>query len=205
MVPVATLTGVVITTKSNERIRRRELRADGERWRYEVEKDSAAVQRQVVVTFLEDSRQVLESMVAQSSSLEKKYKLSGLSKERSYAEARIDLLFWFLNKLHPMVTTLELEVREEHVSVEIGNLRSALRDLENELLKLPSLSSEASMVWLERNFPEYRAALGPVRRIKESAIEHLHPLPPEVLKERPPRHWPPRLSHNPLQASGGNS
>lgn len=36
MVPVATLTGVVITTKSNERIRRRELQGEGERWRYEV-------------------------------------------------------------------------------------------------------------------------------------------------------------------------
>ena len=53
MVPVATLTGVVITTKSNERIRHQELQGEVERWRYEVVKDSAADQRQAVLTFLE--------------------------------------------------------------------------------------------------------------------------------------------------------
>lgn len=205
MVPVATLAGVVITTKSNERVRRRELHREAERWRYDVLQDSATEQRRAVLKFLEETRAATVSMLARVDSVEREYRSKGFSNEKSFVESRIDLYFWYLNQVHPMVTRLELEIKEPHVFGEVLNLRSALVALEKELADLSGLSSEESVAWLKRNFPEYRPELGPVLRMKEAAIKHLHPLPPEVPMEQPPRSWLPRLSQNPFPAGEENN
>lgn len=205
MVPVATLTGVIITTKSNERVRRRELHREAERWRYDVLQDSATEQRRAVLKFLEESRAATVSMLARVDTVEREYRSKGFSNEKSFVESRIDLYFWYLNQVHPMVTKLELEIKEPHVFGEVLNLRSALVALEKELADLSGLSSEESVAWLKHNFPEYRPELGPVLRMKEAAIKHLHPLPPEVPMEQPPRCWLPRLSQNPFPAGEENN
>lgn len=46
MVPVATVTGVFISAKSNERLRAMELGVSVERRRFEIEKENATAQRE---------------------------------------------------------------------------------------------------------------------------------------------------------------
>ena len=184
MVPVATLSGVVITTRSNERIRRRDQRAEEKRWRYEVEKSNALAQRAAVMTFLDESHASVFEMQQRVDVIENSYVLKGLDQQQSFVEARIDLLIWHLNKLHPMVTRLELAISDKNVSAEIGALRSALIELEDEIERLSSTDSASSIRWLKENFPEYRKELGPVKRIKEATIKYLQPVPPENIDQK---------------------
>lgn len=199
MVPVATLTGVVITTKSNERIRRRELRVDEERWRYEVEKDSAAVQRQAVLTFLAQVAELQGKMPAKArkAATERLTDLDVLENRKpgfyEVAAGRKDTARWFLTGAIARVLTLELslsnsEVRDKAVAVrramEADKSRYDAPEEPTRVVHNP-LCDEL----LVETYPMSKAVETALSNLKETAIDCLHPLPPKVPVGQPQSDW----------------
>lgn len=195
MVPVATLTGVVITTKSNERTLHQKLQEQGEQWRYEVVKDSATDQRQAVLTFLTE---VAELQAKMGEEFRKEHaelaEKDGL-RSGEYEKELIDLNweYWrrFSSKVDQSLLTLELSLADENVRAQVSRVRQVLREDE----KMFTLPGGVEGNYLAPYDNEFFNASSPMSKpveialesLKETAIRHLHPLPPEVPVEQPPR------------------
>lgn len=208
MVPVATLTGVVITTKSNERIRRRELQGEGQQWRYEVEKDSAAVQRQAVLTFLAEvadlNGEMSKGFLAAHESLAD---MGGL-KSDEYVDKLKDLnwTYWsgFSSKVDQHLVTLELNLADELVRAQAAKVRKLLREDEKMFAtpdgargKYPDPDSNPFFM---SSSPMSTAVETALEELKEVAANRLHPPPPEVSVEQPSRRWWSRSNQDSLPA-----
>ena len=197
MVPAATLTGVVVTAKSNERIRRRELQGEGERWRYEVVKDSAALQRQAVLTFLAEvanlQREMSEDFSVQHESLAN---MGGL-KSGEYANRLIDLNWehWskFSSTVDQHLVTLELSLADEVLRAQTDRVRQVLR--EDEKMFAPpdgvrgTYPDPDSNPFFTSSSPMSKAVEIALEELKELAANRLHPLPRELPEGQSPRPW----------------
>lgn len=188
MVPVVTLTGVVITAKSNERIRHRELQREGKQWRYEVEKDNATVQRQAILAFLTNvadiEDEVREYYLAQHELLAD---MAGL-KSGEYEAKLIDLNWdcWskFSSKLDQHFLTLELSQADQVVRAQIARVREVLR--EDEKIFAPPggvrgiYPDPDSNPFFNSSSPMSKEVKAALEELKVIAVNHLHPLPPEL-------------------------
>lgn len=214
MVPVATLTGVVITTKSNERIRRRELQREGERWRYEVVKDSAAVQRQAVLTFLAEVANLQSKMAAKANGAALGYmtEIDQLVDDEpgdyEVVNGQMDTVRWFLNEAITRVLTLELSLADPVVRSKAVAVRQAM---ETDKSRYYAPEGEPKQILpnpyidelLTETYPMSKAVETALEELKEAAINRLHPLPPEVPAEQPPRRWRSRRSQDSLSTVKG--
>ena len=200
MVPVATLTGVVITTKSNERIRRRELQGEGERWRYEVVRDSAAVQRQAVLTFLAEVANLQGKMEAKANRAALGY-MSDMDQlvddepgDCEVVNGQMDTARWFLNEAITRVLTLELSLADPVVRSNAVVVRQAM---ETDKSRYYAPEGEPKQILpnpyvdelLTETYPMSKAVETALEELKEAAINRLHPLPPEVSMEQPQSNW----------------
>ena len=124
MVPVATLTGVLITTRSNERIRRRELRAEELRWRYEVVKDNAALQRQAVLSSIREMSNLLERVEHKNRTYRHEYSgpLGNGYEIPPNVLSRLQTLQWLLSEVYVVVLTLELEISHPKVLARVEDM-----------------------------------------------------------------------------------
>lgn len=209
MVPVATLTGVVITTKSNERIRRRELQGEGQQWRYEVEKDNAAVQRQAVLTFLAEVADLKGEMSKCFSEAHELLVAKGGLKSGEYETKLIDLnwTYWsgFSSKVDQHLVSLELSLADELVRAQATKVRKLLRD-DKEMFTPPggergTYPDPNSNPFFTSSSPMSTAVEMGLEKLKEEAANRLHPLPPEVSVEQPSRRWWSRSNQDSLTAS----
>lgn len=208
MVPVATLTGVVITTKSNEYIRRQELEREGQQWRYEVEKDSAAVQRQAVLTFLTEVADLEGEMSKSFSAEHESLEARGGFKSGEYDDKVIDLnwTYWsgFSSKVDQHLLTLELSLADELVRTEATKVRKLL--WEDEKMFAPPGGARGTYPDLNSNpffkspSPMSTTVETALEELKEVAVNRLHPLPPEVPVEQPSRRWWSRRNQDSLPA-----
>ena len=202
MVPVATFTGVVITTKSNERIRRRELQRQGERWRYEVVNDSATDQREAVLTFLTEVAG-LQGRMDSKSYWEAWEKMSEDDKDCDkdpgdfeMVNGHMDAVRWFLKEAATHVLTLELsladpEVRSKAVAVHQAMEADRSRYYAPEGEPKQILPNPYVDELLTETYPMSKAVETALEELKETAIKRLHPVPPEFPAEQPPRRWSP--------------
>lgn len=207
MVPVATLTGVVITTKSNERIRRRELQGEGERWRYEVVKDSAAVQRQAVLTFLEGVAELQADIYQRVKGAEAPVTIKFGNPEQEHVirergleeilQVQVDSMWWFFDEVSARLLQLELSISDPAVRSGIFKVRDEVNSDRNKLDSVfgpkgaavgNSYQSDKGHLFTEI-YPMSKALERSLADFKETAIGRLHPLPPEVPTEQPPRNW----------------
>lgn len=204
MVPVVTLTGVVITTKSNEYIRRQELQREGQQWRYEVEKDSAAVQRQAVLTFLTEVADLDGKM--SKSLFEEHESLADMGGLRSgeYEAKLIDLnwKYWrgFSSKVYQHLLALELSLADEHVRAQATEVRRLLREDEKMFASSGEEIDPYSNPFFTSSSSMSTTVKTAVEELKEVAVNRLHPLPPEVPVEQPSRRWWSRRNQDSLPA-----
>ncbi|KAA8730679.1 hypothetical protein [Corynebacterium tuscaniense] len=199
MVPATTLTGIVVTTKSNERIRRWDLQTEGKQWRYEVENDNAAVQRQAVRAFLTEvadlDGKISEDFLAEHEPLAE---MSGL-KDGEYEKelVKLHLKYWgvFRSKVKQHLLTLELSLADEDVRAQASKVGEAFRKDE---IKLASPDKEGDTYQSPYSIPFFTSP-SPIsedvnktlEELKRIATERLHPLPSELPVKHPrcPRLW----------------
>ncbi|KQB83997.1 hypothetical protein [Corynebacterium lowii] len=165
----------------------------GERWRYEIERDNAASQRQAVLTFLAEVAELDQKNREDFIKEHKPYDDMGGLTQEEYDNTLVDMnrKYWgqFKDGVEKKLLILELTLADKQVLSQARSIRTAF-NADGTILasnkngkypnpyKNPFFNSPSSIS------PNMEKAL---EKLKETAINRLHPTPLETPAEQPRR------------------
>lgn len=163
-------------------------------------RDSAAVQRQAVLTFLAEVANLQGKMEAKANGAALGY-MSEIDQlvddepgDYEVVNGQIDTARWFLNEAITRVLTLELSLADPVVRSNAVVVRQAM---ETDKSRYYAPEGEPKQILpnpyvdelLTETYPMSKAVETALEDLKETAINRLHPLPPELSVEQPQSNW----------------